>query len=147
MLDEIGVQPAALPVERIGVGRQIVHARTDARRRFRFAHMLQQHLQVVQVAEPFLLALQHSHERRRRGHAGVARDFERVAQLLGRDAHGVKALGHVQRSGLVERDAPASFARRISRVASTPRHCASFSRLPSAFALLPSALCPLPCLA
>ena len=58
VLDEIGMQPSAFAVQLIGVHREIVHARPDRGGRFGFAYVLQQHLQVVQMAEPFLVALQ-----------------------------------------------------------------------------------------
>ena len=147
MLDEIGVQPAAFAVERIGVRRQIVHARPDRGRRFGFAHVLQQHLQVVQLPEPLLVALQQlAPEASRAVHAGVAGDLQRVAELLGRRCArrgGVRARRAARR---LRARVARPFARRIRRVASTPRHCASDSlsaSVPMLFSRpLPS---PLPC--
>ena len=110
--------------------------------------MLQQHLQIVQVAEPFLMTLEDPDERASRQSRRVRAMFQDVAQLLGRDAHCVKALGHVEGSSIIERDrqAPwsgASIALRVLR-ATAPRSRSLPSDLavrPLTFTLAP---CPLP---
>ncbi len=49
------------------------------------------------------MALEDSDQRQRGGHPSLARDFQRVAELLGRDSHFVQSFRRIDGSGIFER--------------------------------------------
>ena len=79
------MRSTALAVERISICGQIVHAGADARGRFRFAHVLQEHLQIVQPAKQLLHPFEQTELCRDLAAARLGVEFQAVAKLLQRN--------------------------------------------------------------
>jgi hypothetical protein len=62
LFHELGVQTPAFPLEAISVSRQLAHMRADTRRRFGFAHVLQEGLEIVEAAQARLVLLENGDE-------------------------------------------------------------------------------------
>lgn len=116
------VQPAAVLFERhhelielpppIEVGRR--------QRRLELPRAIDQHLKIVQPPEDLLHAAQLLEIGTGLDVVGVGRQFERVPQLLHRDAHGVQALGQIHGAGVGDRGSKRRPTARDARVDGPP---------------------------